>query len=271
MHEPSLGNLLQLLEAEEYAQVEVLNGLPDDLSTLRQTLASLALEGGGTLIVATDVTGLPGDSSPDLVATIERLEILCNEVPFECGANAVPDHLRYLAYVAVASVGTVPTSLEILTKRQARLLAALCRAEASERFAGELLAIVTHNDGWSVNIKNIVCGRNRRISGFAETDLHALKDEGLITLLERGTDATLSLKPKAGRLWRGAISDLLGASLRAAVAPPSTTKNDVFLCHASEQKADVVRPLRASFKEAGIKCWYDEAQITWGQSITNEM
>lgn len=43
---------------------------------------------------------------------------------------------------------------------------------------------------------------------------------------------------------------------------------EVFLCHAGEDKAAVVRPLFQALKGAGISCWLDEAEIHWGDSIT---
>ncbi len=43
---------------------------------------------------------------------------------------------------------------------------------------------------------------------------------------------------------------------------------DVFICHASEDKDAVVRPMVEACEEAGITCWHDEAQIKWGDSIT---
>lgn len=42
---------------------------------------------------------------------------------------------------------------------------------------------------------------------------------------------------------------------------------DVFLCHASEDKPAVVRPLAYELQRKGISCWLDEAEILWGQSI----
>ncbi len=43
---------------------------------------------------------------------------------------------------------------------------------------------------------------------------------------------------------------------------------DVFICHASEDKKEVVRPLVEACTQAQISCWYDEAEIKWGDSIT---
>jgi hypothetical protein len=36
---------------------------------------------------------------------------------------------------------------------------------------------------------------------------------------------------------------------------------DVFICHASEDKSDIIKPLIAAFKREGISYWYDEAEI----------
>jgi len=42
---------------------------------------------------------------------------------------------------------------------------------------------------------------------------------------------------------------------------------DVFFCHASEDKVEVVRPLAKAFDDAGIRVWVDEAKIAWGDSF----
>jgi len=46
---------------------------------------------------------------------------------------------------------------------------------------------------------------------------------------------------------------------------------DVFICHASEDKPEIVKPLVAAFKREGISYWYDEAEIKWGDSITEKV
>ena len=48
-------------------------------------------------------------------------------------------------------------------------------------------------------------------------------------------------------------------------------ERDVFLCHASEEKPTVVRPLLAALRKHGITHWYDEAEIRWGDSITHKV
>ena len=50
-----------------------------------------------------------------------------------------------------------------------------------------------------------------------------------------------------------------------------TPKRDVFLCHASEDKDSIVRPLYKAFTDVAISCWYDGAEIGWGDSITQKV
>jgi len=42
---------------------------------------------------------------------------------------------------------------------------------------------------------------------------------------------------------------------------------DVFICHCSTDKKDIVDPLVAACIDAGIKCWFDSQEIQWGDSI----
>lgn len=53
--------------------------------------------------------------------------------------------------------------------------------------------------------------------------------------------------------------------------PRPLETRDVFLCHASEDKQAIVDPLRAELEKAGISCWYDRAEITWGDSLTHKV
>jgi hypothetical protein len=46
---------------------------------------------------------------------------------------------------------------------------------------------------------------------------------------------------------------------------------DVFICHASEDKSDIIKPLVAAFKREAISYWYDEAEIKWGDSIVEKV
>lgn len=43
---------------------------------------------------------------------------------------------------------------------------------------------------------------------------------------------------------------------------------DVFICHTSEDKKEVVAPLVSALLSEGISAWYDENEIKWGDSLT---
>jgi archaellum component FlaC len=43
--------------------------------------------------------------------------------------------------------------------------------------------------------------------------------------------------------------------------------HDVFISHASEDKDAFVRPMAEALRDAGIKVWYDEFSLTWGDSL----
>ena len=42
---------------------------------------------------------------------------------------------------------------------------------------------------------------------------------------------------------------------------------DAFVCHASEDKDDVVRPLAERLREQHIEVWYDEFSLKMGDSL----
>jgi hypothetical protein len=50
-----------------------------------------------------------------------------------------------------------------------------------------------------------------------------------------------------------------------------TVQKDVFLCHASEDKVRVVKPLAKALDGNGIRYWLDEAEIRWGYSIVEKV
>ncbi|NLI01476.1 MAG: toll/interleukin-1 receptor domain-containing protein [Chthonomonadales bacterium] len=53
--------------------------------------------------------------------------------------------------------------------------------------------------------------------------------------------------------------------------PPEKVKWDVFICHASEDKDEVVRPLVRLLEEKGISCWVDEQELTIGDSLRQKI
>lgn len=49
------------------------------------------------------------------------------------------------------------------------------------------------------------------------------------------------------------------------------TSNDVFICHASEDKESIVNPIKVACREIGISTWVDDDEIQWGDSITKRV
>jgi len=83
------------------------------------------------------------------------------------------------------------------------------------------------------------------------------------------TDALSSVHFTAAD-W-GRIVERATASRLAArgfmVDPDRTDLKDVFICHASEDRSEVVEPLVRALRTAAISYWYDQDEITWGDSI----
>lgn len=51
-------------------------------------------------------------------------------------------------------------------------------------------------------------------------------------------------------------------------SPPMQSRDfDVFVSHASEDKDDFVRPLAEAMKESGLRVWYDEYSLSWGDRL----
>jgi hypothetical protein len=50
-----------------------------------------------------------------------------------------------------------------------------------------------------------------------------------------------------------------------------TEIRDIFICHASEDKAKIVSPIVEALKQSDITYWFDEAEIKWGDSITQKI
>ena len=44
-------------------------------------------------------------------------------------------------------------------------------------------------------------------------------------------------------------------------------KYDVFICHASEDKASFVGPLAHALRDAGVSVWYDDFVLEWGDTL----
>ena len=53
--------------------------------------------------------------------------------------------------------------------------------------------------------------------------------------------------------------------------PPGSNTPDTFICHASEDKQYVARPLRDALNEIGVNAWLDESEVRVGDSIRRKI
>lgn len=63
--------------------------------------------------------------------------------------------------------------------------------------------------------------------------------------------------------------ECLGSQGETVTHSPSIQSRDfdVFVSHASEDKDDFVRPLAEAIKESGLRVWYDEYSLSWGDRL----
>lgn len=58
---------------------------------------------------------------------------------------------------------------------------------------------------------------------------------------------------------------MVGANLNCHMTTPK--KYDVFICHASEDKVGFVDALARGLRDAGVKVWYDDFVLEWGDTL----
>jgi hypothetical protein len=95
----------------------------------------------------------------------------------------------------------------------------------------------------------------------------ALVARGYIGLTEQGIIVTHAGWQRVQELSkRTQVLSIQGESGPAATRGEDP-EWDVFICHASEDKATVVEPLVASLARRGLRVWYDRATLTIGDSL----
>lgn len=84
----------------------------------------------------------------------------------------------------------------------------------------------------------------------------------------------------SARMLPSALPEIADAPLSSAPSlvrdrPPSAERSDrqydVFISHASEDKAEVVRPLANALVAAGVSVWYDEFELKIGDSLRRKI
>jgi len=108
----------------------------------------------------------------------------------------------------------------------------------------------------------------KSLAGFAgvsavESILQQLAEVETISRFGRQAAKKALRVLRAGSLDRDALT--LGARKH------EREQRDVFLCHAAEDKDEIVSPLARELERSAITYWLDKHQIAWGDSISEEV
>jgi hypothetical protein len=149
--------------------------------------------------------------------------------------------------------------------------------------ADNLLAwLCSHQEGTTVDLDE---WKHGAIAGCPNNEafrmvVRGLQTDGLVEAPNEGRQLSVRVT-MAGwrRMEDGAArgpANVIEQSERLATSPRSSRseaiddaqQRDVFLCHASDDKAGVLEPLRTELDRERITYWYDAAEIKWGDSLT---
>jgi len=126
--------------------------------------------------------------------------------------------------------------------------------------AGEMIALNERNEG------AIVGSRTDDEFRFV---VRSLAQQGMLEIPSSGDPLRVTLSftgwQQSENLRGIEAGSTVAVSVRAGEGQP---RRALFLCHASEDKAAVVNPLRSALDQAGISYWYDQAELKWGDSLT---
>jgi hypothetical protein len=89
-----------------------------------------------------------------------------------------------------------------------------------------------------------------------------LEDKGFRRRVRSVDTGGQSGRPRSGKPARSA---------RRSSRDPTTQKLDVFISHASEDKAAVARPIFEALSGMGVSVWFDEAELTLGDSLRRKI
>ena len=66
---------------------------------------------------------------------------------------------------------------------------------------------------------------------------------------------------------------LVGSLIAAhkSTKEPLAVTRDVFICHAAEDREEIVAPLIEALEDSGISVWHDRAEIRWGDSLLSKI
>lgn len=234
-------------------------------SNMRELVGSLSLlHSESTLIIGVDrdgkVVGVRGDAVPEILQSLQSVKVPGSE------ENAVKLDEVWLAYMSLPGSGRDAPIYPGLTDAQEDILTSLIREQRTGNFRSEIIATTDCENGWSFLLSSKRGDEDIELHGdFEEIDLHALYEEGYITLVEKSHGFNLSVKRKAAQLYETAMSRL--DAVEGSPRQGESYDWDLFISHASEDKDSFVRPLVKLLQDKGVSVWYDEFSLGLGDSL----
>lgn len=145
--------------------------------------------------------------------------------------------------------------------------------EAEEPFVNARRLLAARRQEGALDLLRSVPFEIYPATNFFNDEFHVLYADVPLMEYERFRDTRQSLKLPARQLSE-TITEAGGPYIRFVAVGFERVKPaewEVFICHASEDKKLVARPLVQQLEAAGVRCWYDEAEIGWGESIVQKI
>lgn len=101
-------------------------------------------------------------------------------------------------------------------------------------------------------------GDNNKIA-YEKIDFYSQNKSNILLAVKRNNGSGHITKPKLVFEKRRTITTSSKQSMNKTW--------DVFICHASEDKKSIAKPLVDKLTEAGVDVWYDEFELDWGSHL----
>lgn len=165
---------------------------------------------------------------------------------------------RYRVFEAVYSGGNKPKNAEVLRKKTG--LTEIAVLQLATPMAHKQFFEQVKHDG------RVAFKKYPHINAVKQTILRAAKKPAQVRAAEtavprigKGSSPRHPLPTQQRSVWK-----------TTARKRPSKPTHDVFVCHASEDKG-FVGPLVKALKRAGVKVWYDEDFLQWGDGLRSSI
>ena len=136
------------------------------------------------------------------------------------------------------------------------------------RFYDEIRKAKTHKNKLSFRDKHALRIVQQYVrNGWEEDQAKSMHYLSLLLDLKNILQKALAL----GEQLKDALEVERQYALTNASEHEDSIRSDVFICHASEDKDEVARPLAEALRERGLKVWYDEYVLRVGDSLRRQI